>query len=96
MWRPENWEEIKPVFMNVGLKAGIEEGDCITSFNVGREAGADTILKALLDVGDFVSVSETAITMPGFMTELDDFIRSKGNGTWVFIPDVTLNDMEVK
>jgi len=47
-WRPANWDEIKPVFMNQGFRAGLDEGDMIGAFNVGREAGADAMLEVLL------------------------------------------------
>ena len=51
------------------------------------EAGADAILEELLSSDNVIAVSETAITMPGFMTNLDDYVRSLRDGTWVFIPD---------
>lgn len=51
------------------------------------EAGADAILEVLLNGDNFINVSKTAIVMPGFMTNLDDYLMSLGNGTFVFIPD---------
>lgn len=81
-WRPKNWQEIKQAILPLRM----ESLDSIPFKLI--EAGADAMLEALLNGDNFINVSKTAIVTPGFMTDLDDYLVSLGNGVFVFIPEV--------
>ncbi|KKL88558.1 hypothetical protein LCGC14_1923480, partial [marine sediment metagenome] len=44
MWRPDDWEKVKPRKLSKGVK-GISE----PNFDYGVEAGADAMVKAILE-----------------------------------------------
>ena len=49
------------------------------------EAGADAMLEGLKS-GDTMEITNGVITIPGFLSKVEDIMRNAGNGSWVFIP----------
>ena len=84
MWRPAKWEETT-FYLGFGTSYKCASKE-LGVFGDGVEASADAILEALLNDKNVILVSEDTLTLPGFMTEVEDYLRSLGEGTWVFIP----------
>lgn len=87
MWRPDNWERIKPKKQSKGI-VGISE----PNFDYGVEAGADAMLEALKVKGVQGEIHSTfwgnSIWWVG-LNNVSEFLDGhlKENGWLIFIPD---------
>jgi len=82
MYRPKDWK-------NGSYDCSVcdtEPEGCPGCGSSAYEAGADAYEEALKSSESSIEVFGGGCSMPGFMTDIRDYIVSLGNGVWVFIP----------
>lgn len=85
--RPDRWERILLAEVKKVPDPELLKGDLPQALLLFAEAGADAMMEALTGSEDIIRVEDKYYTMPGFLTDIEDYIFSLGRGTWAFIPD---------